>query len=474
MKKLLLGSMLAVSALSLSAQQIKNDPATYDVVDGYAIKPLWGWYTALGNQNYGTIGAGSRGMAISKDGTKMYIPLRETNHKGVSVVVYNAATGEKLKTVKIDDAIWKRGTNEAGEEVASEWQANDIAVDDADNVLLWRMSLTAGNENNPPECYAVNLEDGSFKQVLSYPVPGMEGRFDYFDAKGDVVNGTGTILSGTSTGSENEAFGKTVLRWRFVGGQVQPMDDTDQIYIDAYYPAAATSNGTGTRVCIVNDDLFYLDGFNTYATLYNMSDGTIADSFGNIVDEATRTAVSPEATGNNGVAEFNNAGRNFVIYSSSNQLGVIPTALKLSSLNDNMEFSSMKLVYDLPKDGMGNVSVPERTLLPRVKNNETTGLSRIIVYCNRGGAVAYDFGTKEAIEAAYGTGIKALNGSTLEITTAKGQVLLSEVGNIEVYTLDGQKVADKFLATSINLVPGIYIIKATNNSGTVTSKVIVE
>ena len=79
------------------------------------------------------------------------------------------------------------------------------------------------------------------------------------------------------------------------------------------------------------------------------------------------------SAGNNGVAEFSLGGVNYAIYSISNQLDAIQTGLRLVSLNDAMEFSSMKLVYDLPQKGLGNISNPERTVLPRVVVNEEKG-----------------------------------------------------------------------------------------------------
>lgn len=476
MKKLLLSASLVLSSLMLSAQAtLSVDPATYDEVDGYKLQPLWGWYTGIGNENYGTVGAGSRGMAITKDGTKVLIPHRKNNiHTDIYIEIYDAKTGEHLKSLPIDKAIWDRGTkvDAEGNTVpnVSEWNANDIAVDDAGNVLLWKMIFNLGT--GVPEVFAVDLETGGVKSIEINSIESAEGRFDYFAVSGDIVNGDGYILSPTSNG--DETWGKTVAKWNYKGGKLVPTTLDDLIFITEYYPKAAVSNSTGTRVGIVNDDLFYLDGFNTYATLYNMADGTIADSFGSIADAEVRKGIEPLATGNNGIAEFKNGGTNFAIFSISNQLQTPMTALRLVSLNDNMEFSSMKALYNVPKDGMGDISNGERTVLPKVISDPTTGLSRIVIYCNRGGAVAYDFGKSDAIDAVYGTGIAALNGDKLEITVDKGEVILSEVGNIEVYSIAGEKIADKFLATSIKLLPGLYVVKATNASGTVTSKVIVK
>ena len=324
---------------------------------------------------------------------------------------------------------------------------------------------------SPAECWAVNLEDGSVKNILSTTVEGLEGRFDYCGVYGDVVNGDGYILSATSNG--DELYGKTVLKWRYVGGKLQPQEESDQIFIQEYYPTAA-SNNYGTRVCPVDENLFYMDAFTAYATLYNM-DGTIADSFASITDEEARKAIQPMSAGNNGVAEFSLGGVNYAIYSISNQLDAIQTGLRLVSLNEAMEFSSMKLVYDLPQKGLGNISNPERTVLPRVVVNEDAGIARIVIYCNRGGAVAYDFGTRENINRAHPpVGIQNGFMSTLQVISSKGEAVLSEAADIELYNLIGQKVAERTNTTSIKALPGIYVLKAKNAGNILNTKVVVE
>ena len=206
-------------------------------------------------------------------------------------------------------------------------------------------------------------------------------------------------------------------------------------------------------------------------------EGTIADSFASITDEEARKAIQPMSAGNNGVAEFSLGGVNYAIYSISNQLDAIQTGLRLVSLNDAMEFSSMKLVYDLPQKGLGNISNPERTVLPRVVVNEEKGIARIIIDCNRGGAVAYDFGTRVDIDKEHKGGPDGIqNGfmSTLQIISSKGEVVLSETADIELYNLIGQKVAERTNTTSIKALPGIYVLKAKNAGNILNTKVVVE
>ena len=104
---------------------------------------------------------------------------------------------------------------------------------------------------------------------------------------------------------------------RYVGGKLQPQEESDQIFIQEYYPTAA-SNNYGTRVCPVDENLFYMDAFTAYATLYNM-DGTIADSFASITDEEARKAIQPMSAGNNGVAEFSLGDRKSTRLNSSHR-----------------------------------------------------------------------------------------------------------------------------------------------------------
>ena len=70
------------------------------------------------------------------------------------------------------------------------------------------------------------------------------------------------------------------------------------IEIKSYYPAEAVDNGTGPRVSIIDNDYFYLDGFNSAASLYDMS-GSLIESVGDAPEECAIKNV-----GNNGISEF--------------------------------------------------------------------------------------------------------------------------------------------------------------------------
>ena len=64
--------------------------------------------------------------------------------------------------------------------------------------------------------------------------------------------------------------------------------------------------------------------------------------------------------------------------------------------------------------------------------------------------------------------------STLQIISSKGEVVLSETADIELYNLIGQKVAERTNTTSIKALPGIYVLKAKNAGNILNTKVVVE
>ena len=55
MKKLLLGAAFMLGAITVNAQDGpkvgQEDLSLYPNVEEYGIYPLWGWYTAMGNQS---------------------------------------------------------------------------------------------------------------------------------------------------------------------------------------------------------------------------------------------------------------------------------------------------------------------------------------------------------------------------------------------------------------------------------------
>ena len=110
--------------------------------------------------------------------------------------------------------------------------------------------------------------------------------------------------------------------------------------------------------------------------------------------------------------------------------------------------------------------------------DEAAGIARIVIYCNRGGAVAYDFGLASVLDKLHPdrvpVGLQGNKVPTLRVTSTKGEIVLTENADIEVYDLLGRKIVEKANTTFVKVLPGLYIVKAENAGNVLNTKVVVE
>lgn len=325
MRKLLLGVACLFATVALNATSLIVDPATYDLGAGYKFENVWiqsrnaGGFPTSGGYSATDM---SRGMAV-KDG-KILITKRIAQTAPAftlcQVLVYEAATGNLLKEVALPDTMFTiKGTD--GVRTQTGLPANDIQIDDAGNILI--ANYTPNIYTSPYQIYMIDIDFSAgtvtnVKQILNYKEP-FEGeaapatlRLDYFGTHGD-MNGNGYIMS--SVGGTVAGVGNTVLKWDVVNGVAT--DYFDQIIIKEYFPAAATGNDTGSRVTPLDENLFYLDGQSSFATLYDI-DGNYVDGFKSI---GTSDFIKNATAGNNGVDEFMLGGKSFMVFSYRNTTG---------------------------------------------------------------------------------------------------------------------------------------------------------
>ena len=129
------------------------------------------------------------------------------------------------------------------------------------------------------------------------------------------------------------------------GYMAREMEDT--------YPSGIADWGTAPCVRIVLDEeysnnLFYADGFTSCASLYNNS-GAMIDGFGSAQDLAP-------ATGTNGIGEFTLADKNFIAYSVNQYVSPGFCAVRICELGEGMAFDGMQSYWEIPTNGLGNVS----------------------------------------------------------------------------------------------------------------------
>ena len=60
------------------------------------------------------------------------------------------------------------------------------------------------------------------------------------------------------------------------------------------------------------------------------------------------------------------------------------------------------------------------------------------------------------------------------MTSTKGEIVLTENADIEVYDLLGRKIVEKANTTFVKVLPGLYIVKAENAGNVLNTKVVVE
>lgn len=449
MRILLLGAAtLLISVASMNAQTVK-DPAVYTPVNGYELRSLW-IKSMNTNNNIADALGDSRGM-VAYNGELLF--CKKTGDPAVSSIdIYDAATGAFKKNLVLSDVFVKTDGTAVG------FPCNDIHVDNAGHILV--SNLAANIVKGNFQVWSVNLTDGKGVKVLDAFLPDLTTaagiRIDAFGVYGDVTK-DGYIMAAVA--GDEAGVGNQVIRWDIKGGVV---GEATLITIQSYVPAKALTNGAAPRVCPVDNDLFYLDGFNTYATLYDMN-GVIVDDFTKAVN------CAPISEGNNGIGEFKLNGKDFITYIYSNTVAKPAQAWNLCELGSGMQFSGMTQYFQFPANGIGTASNAPRTAIPYIVINKAGTVATIYVYAYKSGVAAYQFGLSKDLEKT-GTGIMNANNNSLQITTTATGVALSEAANVEVFNFAGQKVISKDNVNALTLAPGMYIVKALTAEGLVATE----
>lgn len=461
MKNLLLGTAAFVlGTASMSAAFV--DPSTYEKIGTLGITNLWLKSTDTGSDlcTKDLLTAEIRGMA-AKNG-KLYFPRhkaykemvvdKEVDFFAPSIIVYNGVTGEFEKEIPLSKNVER---TEDGSPIFM--PCNDMQFDAAGNALV--SNLCTDLSASGFRIHRVNLETGEATPVFHFVDElSTSYRIDNFGVYGDIDKDGYFIMpiSGAAT-----VGGNYVVVWRFTNGQLAA--EPEYIEIKEYVPAATTGNDTAPRCCPLDDNLFYLDGNASVATLYNM-DGTIAESLATAPAECM-----PENPGNNGVAEFTLGAKNFVIYIQSNNVAPkIKQGWNICEFDINKGFSEMQKYYTIPAAGMGAASNANRIAIPRIEVNEAGTEALIYIYAANNGVGAYRF-----VDTA--AGVADVEGANLKISTTNSTIMLSEVANVEIYNFAGQRLISKNQVDQVAVASGVYIVKAITALGEVaTAKVIVE
>ena len=485
MKRLLLGMVAACMATSMVAQ----DPATYEKAGEYTLENLWMKAATTGN-NMGVAdqlgGANdSRGMTVKGD--EMLFAYRAAF---TGIKIYDLKTGDKKRDVQFDaekfkitytytkiDTIVNAPGDTTFQQTPMEEQkppgflCNDIQVDDAGNVVVFNMSTALNGE--AIGVWKIDMTSGEPTKVMELANKDglLDGyRVDYFAVKGDVTKDAILMFPVSS--------GKYVIRCDIKDGQLAGQTGDYEGYnfkvieIKSYYPAEAVDNGTGPRVSIIDNDYFYLDGFNSAASLYDMS-GSLIESVGDAPEECAIKNV-----GNNGISEFTLNDKPFCAYVISNTATTPAQAWNIIEMGEGPTFAGATYYWTFPQGGMGDISNPVRTALPRIakvadKNGKEAAY--IAVYASGSGAAVYKM-TPDGYDNDSESGIANVATDNVKIFVSGDAIYFSGMANAVVYNFAGQKVMEAAGVQSMAApaAKGIYIVKAVIDGVEKVQKVVVK
>ena len=353
---------LAVCALcSVSAvAQTTKDAATYaPTASGEQLTNLYLNSAILNGGNTvlpGGVAGDARGMAVVNG--KMYVCNRDA--EGSKLIELDARTGSLLRKIELPADMWKEG------EAALGFICNDVQVDNAGHIFVSNMA-TEMRGTGAAHTFRVNYVDVTktpveYKTVLNATLPATlpkAMRIDTYDLYGDILNGDGIIMLPVS-GNEAGA-GNLVIKYTVTSG-VADAANPQTIVLTKFNPEKAVASGAAPRINIIDNDLFYHDGFNTMPMLYDMN-GAVVDGFQN------NKPLTPASTGQNGVTEFELNGSYYLIVASTNTDDKeAPQAFDIFKFKDEgRSFADMTLLYRFPQAGLGRVGNAVRTALPRVE-----------------------------------------------------------------------------------------------------------
>ncbi len=355
----LLGSMGAMAAF---AADVPTDGQTYETIDGVKCVDLWMYEYGDGsfdnlpfaNDNY------ARSAAIDINAGKVYV----ADYNNGNFYVFDLVTGEYEDAVTIS-------TTQGGSALTGGLWCCQICFDDYGNLVAG----SSGSGSSYMTFYTVDMTTGvaTALTTLSMTEDEMNGRCDYFDAKGDVtgVNADGIIMCAPNTSSNVK--GLCAFRWvraqgtdTWSGG----FDDGKTYQAISETSHSVTEWGTSSMLRMISADseYFIIDGGNTYPTVYDMS--------GNMIGY-----LQSSATGVNGVDHFSIGDTQFVAFAQSvSASGCTSTVSTLP--NGIGDLSGITTAWTLPNGGITgkNNSVNYRSVVAQEGSCEIEGTDYDGVY----------------------------------------------------------------------------------------------
>ena len=342
---------------------IKRDIDTYEPIGDYTLTNRWVRSIKEEYDNIVFEGSGlmNRGFTV-KDGHMLVVGRSEgASDADVYIDHYDVNTGERIKTVDVSDDVQ-----------ALYYPGNDIFLDEAGNVLISNLILNISSQ--PIKIYQVDPDTGAatLRASLTASNTGTT-RIDHCNVLGDVTSSRFYVFAAMSSGNQ-------IIRWTVENGEVTA---TKVTRVNNFYPSSASNFGLAPRVYPVTENLVYVTGGSTQLTLYNMTSGSIADSF------AYNTAIQPDGTEANGAAMFEFRDLNYLLYPCSDFRSGIGFKYALAVNPDDTDFAGFEQMWQFPAQGIGSLNSQTWDAPCLVTDGEHANEKNLYIYVPGNGMAAY-------------------------------------------------------------------------------------
>ena len=421
--------------------EIKQDKDSYGDVGTLSVTNMWMRSVDSGyaNMSFESNGSLNRGMCVVGD--YVYVSGRSENASSASAYLrkYSAITGEHMGDLAL-----------GAEASVGYYPCNDVIKDSKGNVCVTNLSLNAST--TPLKVFQVNLETGAVTEVASISTSKTD-RIDHAAVYGDVSTGNFQVYVGFK-GTAN------VARWTYENGTQKKEEICT---VKGFY--TGSNFGIAPRLTIVDENTFFIDGGAIPMTRYNFSTGEMIGSF------KDNTALAPTGYEANGCAFFTLNGKKYVVYSygdDETSTSNAPFTFNVVSTDDNMSFSSMSLLWTLPKAGLGNVySGTMQAPVDYLTVDDNT--VRVYLYAPGCGLSAYE------IKDNGSSAIEDVAQGSLNIAVAGKHVVLGSVAeSVKLYDIVGTRIVQAKNVSSIeaNVSAGVYVVVAKAGGVTYKKKVV--
>ena len=308
--------------------EIKKDTYDYSEKNGVSVRNLWmrSVRDEFSNISFEEKGKMNRSFIV-KDGY-VYLAGRNENSSYAKVYLrkYNGNTGEHLGDVNISN--YTSG---------SSYPCNTIMKDSKGNVCIANMSTRI--DSVPISVNVVDLKTGFAKSLCSLTSP-EGGRADHVSVYGDVTSGHFYVFAAIKETNK-------IVRWTVTNDEYA----AETCSLKNFYPTNVTALGTAPIVVPITENDIFVDGSTIPLSRYDFATGELTELF------AENKKLVPSKLSSNGGTFFSLADKKYIAHaynahnSTSNKSNV-----QLVSINEQMDFSSMKALWTFPYEGLGDVS----------------------------------------------------------------------------------------------------------------------